>query len=55
MKCITANDMAGNNRNDQKSFRNALRFANLRWHAKHAPWKACSDGQKQDMKRVHEA
>lgn len=54
MNCLTANELAGNNPNDQKSFRKALRGAGLTWHAKkHAPWRACNAIQKQDMRRVY--
>jgi hypothetical protein len=54
MKCLTANDLAGNDLNDQKSFRKALREAALIWHVSSARWKACTDSQKQDMNRVYQ-
>jgi TDG/mug DNA glycosylase family protein len=54
MKCVTANDMAGNDLNDQKSFRKALRGAALSWHTKNEPWTARNESQRQDMKRICE-
>jgi hypothetical protein len=55
MKCVTANDLAGNDLNDQKSFRKALREAALVWHVTNARWEACTDSQKQDMNRVYKS
>jgi hypothetical protein len=56
MKCVTANDMAGSDLNDQKSFRQALRDAAppLAWHLPNARWKACTDREKEDMERVYQ-
>lgn len=42
MRYITANDLAGDDPGDQKSFRGALRQANLVWHQKNARWKVVS-------------
>lgn len=54
MRCLTANDLAGSDPNDRKSFRQALRDEGLDWHSHRARWKACTDGEKEDMKRVYE-
>jgi hypothetical protein len=55
MKWITANDLAGKDRNEQKSFRRALRADQdcCSWHKHNERWKV-EDGSKEykDMKRV---
>jgi hypothetical protein len=55
MKWITANDLAGKDRNDQKSFRRALRADQdcCIWHKHNERWKV-EDGSKEheDLKRV---
>jgi hypothetical protein len=57
MKCVTANELAGNDLNDQKSFRRALRDAALRdadlkWHQKNARWETCTDSEIEAMQSV---
>ena len=55
MKCLTPNDLAGQNSNDQKSFRRALRGAEppLIWHSRYERWKACTEREKADLRRVY--
>jgi hypothetical protein len=51
---ITANEMAGNNRRDQVSFRRALRKASfIKWHSPDERWKVTSGSlEHKDMLRV---
>ena len=55
MRWVTANDLAGEEVGDQKSFRNALR-ADLRcqiWHMRHQRWKVLEGSKEhEDLKLV---
>ena len=55
MNYITANQLAGSDPNDQKSFRRELRKAEFVWHNKHDKWTAMEPSdQSQAMRRVYE-
>ena len=55
MTWTTANEMAGEDRNFQKSFRQALRDENLGWHEHQARWKVVFGSKEhKDMQRVLE-